>query len=79
MLSGISDEVLTKVRENRLRRMAHRRGLALRKSRRRDPGALDFGRYWLLDQETGDPVFGSRWGVSIENIEEFLRAFGKGE
>jgi hypothetical protein len=37
-----------KARENRLRRMAERRGLRLEKSRRRDPGALTYGRYWLL-------------------------------
>ncbi len=36
-----------KVRENRLRRMAERRGLTVRKSRRRDPGALDYGHMWL--------------------------------
>ncbi|MGE0118703.1 MAG: hypothetical protein AB7S71_18250 [Dongiaceae bacterium] len=37
-----------KARENRLRRMAERRGLCIEKSRRRDPGALTYGRYWLL-------------------------------
>jgi hypothetical protein len=38
-----------KVRENRLRRMAARQGLQLVKSRRRDPRALDYGTYWLVD------------------------------
>lgn len=38
-----------KVRENRLRRMADRQGLRLQKSRRRDPRALDYGTYMLLD------------------------------
>jgi hypothetical protein len=37
-----------KVTENRIRRAAKRQGLALRKPRRRDPRALDFGDYWLL-------------------------------
>jgi hypothetical protein len=37
-----------KVRENRLRRMAARQGLALRKPRRRDTRALDYGELWLL-------------------------------
>ncbi len=37
-----------KVRENRLRRMAERRGLVLTRSRRRDPLALDYGLYRLL-------------------------------
>jgi uncharacterized protein YcfL len=38
-----------KVRENRIRRMAGRQGLQLVKSRRRDPRALDYGMYWLVD------------------------------
>jgi hypothetical protein len=38
-----------KIRENRLRAAAERQGLALRKSRRRDPLALDYGRYSLID------------------------------
>jgi hypothetical protein len=36
-----------KVRENLLRRMAKRQGLALHKSRRRDPYATGYGTYWL--------------------------------
>ncbi len=38
-----------KVRENRLRRMADRQGLALRKSPRRDPRALGYGTYMLVE------------------------------
>src|SRR5215210_2836640 len=38
-----------KVCENRLRRMAQRQGLELRKSRVRDPRAIDYGKYWLVD------------------------------
>jgi hypothetical protein len=34
-----------KVREARVRRALRRRGLELSRSRRRDPGALDYGRY----------------------------------
>ena len=40
-----------KVRENRLRRMAERQGLELRKSRRRDPRAKDYGRWYIVDVE----------------------------
>lgn len=39
-----------KVRENRLRRAAERRGMVLIKSRRRDPQATDFGRFALLEE-----------------------------
>jgi hypothetical protein len=45
-----------KTRENRIRRKARRRGLTLSKSRRLDTGALDYGKYALLDHRTGKPV-----------------------
>lgn len=45
-----------KTRETRLRRMAERQGLRLVKSRRRDPRALDYGRYWLAAPEQGHKV-----------------------
>jgi len=47
-----------KVRENRLRRMAHRQGFSLRKSRRRDPHATDYGEMWLLREMIWS---GGRW------------------
>jgi hypothetical protein len=40
-----------KVRENRLRRMAERQGLELRKPRRRDPRAKDYARWYIVDVE----------------------------
>lgn len=43
-----------KTRENRLRRMAERQGLQLVKSRRRDPRALGYGLYMII--EAGEPV-----------------------
>ena len=48
-----------KVRENRLRRMAERQGMMLQKSRRRDPRAIDFGGYMLVDIQTNGVVLGS--------------------
>jgi hypothetical protein len=45
-----------KTRENRLRRKADRMGLRLMKSPRRDPQALDFGRYALIDHQTGGAI-----------------------
>ncbi|MGC4891060.1 hypothetical protein [Micromonospora sp. DT227] len=58
-----------KVRENRLRRAAARQGLALSRSRRRDPRALDFGRYWLSRDGVmeSDPA-----GISLDEVETFL-------
>ena len=69
----MSDE---KVRENRLRRVAVRRGLRLVKSRRRDPQALDFGCYALVDASANVIVFGTwatgRLEATLDEIEGFL-------
>ena len=59
-----------KVRENRLRRMAERQGLTLTRSRRRDPRALDFGKYWLTDAN-GVNVSPEQ-GIDIDEVEAFL-------
>lgn len=66
-----------KVRENRLRRMADRRGWDLRKSRRRDSGALDFGTYQLVEPSRnalvlGDSDLAGGFGMSLDQIEDFL-------
>jgi len=61
-----------KAREVRVRRAAKRQGLELTRSRRRDPQALDFGRYKLVDDETHEVVFGDRWGVALDDVEAFL-------
>ena len=47
-----------KVRENRLRRMTERQGFRFVKSRRRDPRAVDFGKYRI---ETADGVEATRF------------------
>jgi hypothetical protein len=57
-----------KVWENRLRRMAERQGLRLVKSRRRDPYASDYGKYWLM---AGDDMVSHSYG-NLELIEERL-------
>ena len=41
-----------KIREDRLRRRAQRRGYRLENSRCRDPDARDFGGYMLMDADT---------------------------
>ncbi len=69
-----------KVRENRLRRMAERRGLLLRKSRRRDSGAVDFGGFILVDARTNDVVFGSHpitYSANLDDVEKFLTKAGR--
>ena len=70
-----------KVREpppNRQRRVAERRGLVLRKSNRRDPLALDYGLFAILDGNTGNPVHPGRlasiYALTIEDVELYLQA-----
>ena len=61
-----------KIRENWLRRVATRRGYRFVKSRRRDPLAIDYGRYRI---ETADGVeaagFDSPmgWGLTLDEVE----------
>ena len=65
-----------KVRENRLRRAARRQGFELRKSRRRDPGAYDYGRWMIVEpggntvvagaQDTGTP------SMTLDEVEDWL-------
>lgn len=65
-----------KIRENRLRRAARRQGMMLMKVRRRDPDAVDYGRYWLIDPSTNCVVSGfdgyNNTG-SLDDVEEWLR------
>ena len=67
-----------KIQENRVRRIAKRRGFILKRSRRRDPQALDYDRYWLLDGRTGFlaypkyPEPAAEWGVELDDVEEWL-------
>ena len=65
-----------RVRENRLRRMADRRGLRLVKSRRRDPQAIDYERYMLVDQATNAVVAGTgaigRPSWDLDQVEAWL-------
>lgn len=56
-----------KTRENRLRRVAERQGLALTKTRRRDPRAIDYGHYYL--HRDGIQVLDA---TTLDDIERFL-------
>jgi len=56
-----------KVRENRLRRAAERQGLLLKKSRRRDPRAIDYGTYMVVDAVTNTLTAGER--MTLDEVE----------
>ena len=68
-------EVEEKVRENKLRRVAERRGFQIVKSRRKDPQAVDFGGYMLTDIRTNAVVLGSgafAYSATLEDIENYF-------
>jgi hypothetical protein len=75
------EETVNKVWENRLRRVADRRGYLLMKSRSRDPRAVDFGCYALVDMRTGEkvnPTIANRWvcSWSLVDVENWLSRSG---
>jgi hypothetical protein len=75
IIPGMTADQQLKVRENRLRRVAERQGLRLVKSRRRDPRAIDYGTFGLVDPATNTLVAGSAstgYGLSLDDIEEQL-------
>jgi hypothetical protein len=64
-----------KVRENRLRAAAKRRGYELRKSRRRDPRAADYEMYAIADPRTGKWEAGigpTGYCMSLGDVEKWL-------
>lgn len=66
-----------KVLENRIRRAAERQGLRLEKSRARDPHAVDFGTYRLVDQRH-NTVVKQNWdmprgyGLNLRDVGRYL-------
>lgn len=77
----MSDEEAAKAREAMLREMAKHRGFKLVKSRRRKPGG-DFGRFGLVDADTGQDCFGigkNGLEANAEEIEAYLRAGAKSD
>lgn len=59
-------DTATKVKENRARRAAQRQGLILQRTRRRDPRAIDYGRYTIYSG--GETVFAG----TLDEVEEWL-------
>lgn len=63
-----------KVRENKLRRMAERQGLRLVKSRRRDPRAIGYGGFMIVDQNNvvvAGEVDSAR-ALDLDTVEHYL-------
>ncbi len=65
-----------KIVENRCRRALDRRGLTLQKSRRRDPKAIDYGGYMIVDAATNTAVAGASpiaFSMSLDDVEAWLK------
>ena len=62
------------VQEERVRRVARRHGLALKKAGRGKPRARDFGRYWLVDAARNTLVFPDEHGGSLDDLERYLNS-----
>jgi hypothetical protein len=67
-----------KNREDRLRRFAKRKGVALRKSRRRDPLARGYGTWCVIDPRANaivwPPNFDGHVGVDLTDIETYFES-----
>jgi len=64
---------IERAREDRLRRLAKRERLILRESHRRNPDALDYERYMLVDERNGVAAHGTagEW-LTLDEVEEWL-------
>ncbi|NLO28484.1 MAG: hypothetical protein GX113_09985 [Actinobacteria bacterium] len=74
-MSDHQDPTADKKREARLRRMAADMGLALRKSRSRDPACMDFGCYRVVKSDSGETVAGRfpyEYSLDLDAVEEVL-------
>lgn len=61
-----------KIREKRLRNAAKRQGYDITKSRTRDPHALDYGGYMIVDPYKNSVEPGSGFSLSIDDVEKWL-------
>lgn len=59
-------------RELRLRRAAKRQHLSITKSRVRDPRAVDYQRWKVVDIHTNKIVAGDRFGLTLDEVETYL-------
>lgn len=64
-----------KVLENRLRRVADRQGLRLEKSRLRDPRAIGYATYQLVDERANTVVLADDergYGLDLHDVARYL-------
>jgi hypothetical protein len=62
-----------KIYEAKLRRVARRQGLTLSKSRLRDPRAIGYGSFTLVDGNGMAVAYNDAGGLTLEEVERALR------
>lgn len=67
-------EIITKAYENKLRRMAMRQGFTLLKSKVRDPQAIAYGGWTIVNAETGMIEAGHNGFLNMHEVAAFLRS-----
>jgi len=80
-MANDADTTADRRREARLRRAAAEMGLALRKSRTRDPDRMDFGCYRIVQSKDGCPVAGTYpypCSLNLDGVEEALEQLLEG-
>ena len=65
-----------KVEEDRLRRVLQRRGLTLEKNRRKDPGAIGYGKHQVLNAR-GAVIGGKGFTLDIEALDAWVKAYDR--
>ena len=66
-------ETISKVDENRMRRMAARQGYGLVKSKTRDPRAVTYGGWMIINAETGAVEAGGHAALTASEVAAFLK------
>ena len=74
MNTTVAKEIAAKVLENKMRKIAERRGFRIEKSPRSDGDARDLGGYILAETLTNTVVLGSGPCATLDEIEIFLRS-----
>ncbi len=66
-------EAAEKVRENRVRRMLMRQGLLVQKSRAKDPLAIGYGGYMIIDRDRNVIAGGGElpYSMTLDDVERF--------
>ena len=60
-------------REARLRKLLHKEGYRLRKSRIRTPNGDNLGGYMILDGHSNSVMAGDKYQLDLDQVAEFIK------